>query len=188
MKNKNLKNIILAAMFLGLGLILPLLTGQIREIGNALLPMHIPVMLCGLICGWQYGLATGLIVPILRSFVFGMPVFYPTAIAMAFELGTYGFLSGFLYSHSKWKCIKALYRCLILAMLGGRVVWGIVQVILLGAGSNGFTFTAFIAGAFTNAVPGIILQLILIPAIMAALHKAKLVPFDTKKKTVCEAK
>lgn len=180
MKNNQLKNMVLAAMFLGIGLVLPFLTGQIQKIGNMLLPMHIPVLLCGLICGWQYGLTIGLLLPILRSFLFTMPPLYPTAIAMAFELATYGFVVGFLYSRSKWQCIKALYKCMITAMLAGRIVWGVVQVILLRIGDNRFTVAAFAAGAFGNAVPGIILQLILIPAIMVSLNRAKLVSFRKK--------
>ena len=86
MKNTMLKNLTLSAMFLALGLLLPLLTGQIQQIGNMLLPMHIPVFLCALICGWKYGLAVGAILPLLRCVTFGMPPLFPTAIAMALEL------------------------------------------------------------------------------------------------------
>lgn len=178
-KRKNqIVNLTLAAMFLAIGLLLPLLTGQIKQIGNMLLPMHIPVLLCGLICGWQYGLGVGFVVPLLRSAIFGMPIFFPTAVAMAFELATYGFVVGFLYFHSRWKCVIALYRCMIIAMLSGRVVWGIVQVCLLGLGENGFTFSMFITSAFIKAIPGIILQLILIPSIMIALNRTGLVRFS----------
>lgn len=180
-KNKNLLNLVLSAMFLALGLVLPFLTGQIKEIGNMLLPMHIPVMLCGLVCGWQYGLIVGAVVPIMRSALFGMPIMFPSAISMAFELATYGFVIGYLFSHAKWKCIKSLYRCLILSMICGRVVWGIVQSCLLGLGENGFTLTAFISGAFLNAVPGIILQLVLIPAVMLILGKTHLIHFKAGK-------
>ena len=95
---------------------------------------------------------------------------------MAFELATYGFAVGFLYSRSKWHCLKTLYRSLIIAMIAGRVVWGAAQVILLGIGGKAFTFAAFISGAVLNAIPGIILQLVLIPVIMVALNRAKLVP------------
>lgn len=184
MKGIKVKNLTLAAMFLAIGLILPLFTGQIPQIGNMLLPMHIPVLLCGLICGWQYGLTVGFLTPLLRSVVFGMPVFYPMAIAMAFELMTYGFVIGFLYEKSKWKCMIALYRSMIIAMLCGRVVWGIAELILLGVGKGGFTFQAFLAGAFLNAIPGIILQLILIPTIMLALNKTGLVSFGKSEKEV----
>ena len=170
-KNKNLLNIVLSAMFLSLALVLPFLTGQIKEIGNMLLPMHIPVMLCGLICGWQYGLIVGALAPIMRSFLFSMPPMYPTAIGMAFELAAYGVLIGLLFSKSKWHCIKSLYISLIISMLGGRVVWGVAQSILLGLGDSGFTLSMFISGAFLKAIPGIILQLVLIPAVMLLLKK-----------------
>lgn len=181
MKKQSLKNMVLAAMFLGLGLVLPFLTGQIKWVGNMLLPMHIPVLLCGLICGWQYGLVIGFILPVMRSMLFGMPPLYPTAVSMSFELAAYGFIIGFLYSHSRWQCVKSLYRCMIIAMLSGRIVWGIAQVLLLGLGDNGFTVHAFVSGAFLNAIPGIILQLILIPSIMVLLNRAKLVPFLNSK-------
>lgn len=174
----------LAAMFFAMGLVLPFFTGQIPQIGNMLLPMHIPVLLCGLICGWQYGLAVGFFLPFLRYFLFGMPVLFPTGIAMAFELAVYGFSAGFLYAHSRWQCVVALYRCLIAAMIAGRVVWGIVQVLLLGIGGNAFTWQMFLAGAFLNAIPGIVLQLILIPAVMAALNRTGLVRFSKQAKPV----
>ena len=181
-KKKNyIRNLTLAAMFMAIGLLLPILTGQIKQIGSMLLPMHIPVILCGLICGWQYGLGVGFILPLLRSAIFGMPILFPDAISMAFELAAYGLVVGFLYSHSRWKCVVALYRCMIIAMLSGRIVWGIVQTIILGFGENGFTFSLFITKAFLNAIPGIILQLTLIPAIMIALNKTGLVRFSNNR-------
>lgn len=186
MKN-NIKNLTLAAMFLAIGLVLPFLTGQIPQIGNMLLPMHIPVLLCGLICGWQYGGVIGFILPLLRCALFGVPVFFPNATAMAFELMTYGLVAGLLYSHSKWQCVRALYRCLIAAMLAGRLVWGLVQTIQLGISGSGFTWQMFMAGAFINAVPGIIIQLILIPAIMVALNRTGLVLFRRTQPAVVQA-
>lgn len=176
MKNK-LKKLTISAMLLALGLVLPFLTGQLQQIGNMLLPMHIPVFLCGLICGWQYGLAVGVILPIMRSLLFTMPALYPNAVAMAFELGTYGFTAGYLFANARWQCIRSLYRCLIISMISGRLVWGVAQTVLLGFGENSFTLSAFVSGAFLNAIPGIILQLILVPAIMLALDKTHLVPF-----------
>lgn len=168
-------------MFLAIGLLLPFLTGQIKQFGNMLLPMHIPVILCGLICGWQYGLGVGFVLPLLRYAMFGMPILFPTGVAMSFELATYGFVVGILYAHSRWKCVVALYRCMIIAMLLGRVVWGVVQIFLLGLGENGFTLNMFITSAFLNAIPGIILQLILIPAIMIALNRTGLVRFSNNR-------
>lgn len=180
------KKLVLSAMFIALGLVLPFLTGQIPKIGNMLLPMHLPVFLCGLICGWKYGLIVGFILPLLRSMTFGMPPLFPIAAAMAFELATYGFVSGFLYEHSRWKCIISLYRSLIAAMLAGRIVWGAVQVAFLGISGGAFTWKMFIAGALLNAIPGIIIQLVLIPAIMVALNLTGLVPFHKAKAIVAK--
>lgn len=175
---QSIKNLTLSAMFIAIGIMLPFVTGQIPQIGNMLLPMHIPIFLCGLICGWQYGAAVGFTVPVFRSMLFGMPVLFPTASAMAFELMTYGLVAGFLYAHSRWQCVVALYRSIIAAMFAGRIVWGIAQIIFLGIGRAGFTWGMFMAGAFFNAIPGIILQLILIPAVMTVLNRTGLVQFQ----------
>lgn len=179
--NETTKKLCLSAMFIALGLVLPLFTGQIPQIGSMLLPMHIPVFLCGLICGWKYGAVTGLVLPLMRSVIFGMPVLFPTATAMAFELATYGLVAGLLYGISHWQCIRALYRSILVAMIAGRAVWGVVQMILLGITGGSFTWQMFMAGAFFNAIPGIILQLILIPTVMLALNRTGLVPFRTHK-------
>lgn len=181
---KNIKNMTLSALFIALGLVLPLLTGQMKQLGNAFLPMHLPVFLCGLIVGPVYGLLVGLILPILRHFTFGMPPLYPTAISMAFELATYGFVSGYIYKVSKWKCIIALYESIIISMIVGRVVWGISQVILLGINGQAFTWQMFMAGAFLNAIPGIVFQLIFIPSFMVALHKTGLVNIYRNKRKI----
>ena len=142
----------------------------------------IPVLICGLILGWQYGLAVGFLLPLVRSVLFGMPVLYPNAIAMAFEMGTYGLVAGWLYGHAKWQCTKTLYRSLVGAMISGRVVWAFAEVILLGMTGTMFTWEMFLAGAFLNAIPGIILQLVLIPVLMVALKRAKVVPFRNRKR------
>lgn len=165
------KKLVLAAMFLSIGFVLPLLTGQIKEIGDTLLPMHIPVMLCGLICGEKYGFLIGIILPFFRSVVFGMPPIYPNAVWMAIELATYGFVIGFVYSKMNFKNTKGVYISLISAMLIGRIAWGASKAILLGVGGKTFTIAMFLVGGFADAILGIILQLILIPFIMAILNK-----------------
>lgn len=176
MKSSPTKNLVLAAMFLALGLVLPFLTGQIPQIGSMLLPMHLPVFLCGLICGWQYGGLVGFVMPLMRSALFTMPPMY-TAIAMAFELAAYGLIAGLLYSRSPWQCVVALYRSLLIAMVGGRIVWGAARLLLSGLAGQAFGWQIFFAGAFLNAIPGIVLQLILIPALMLALDRTGMVPF-----------
>ena len=175
------KNLVLPAMFLAIGLVLPFFIGQIPQIGQMLLPMHIPVMLCGLICGWQRGAVVGFVLPLLRSALFGMPAFFPNAVAMAFELLTYGLVIGLVYGLSKWKCLLSLYKALVIVMLAGRAVWGIVRWIQLGISGEAFTLQLFLAGAFTTAIPGILAQLILIPAVMLALGRTGLVPFKSGK-------
>ncbi|MBB5182764.1 ECF transporter S component [Catenisphaera adipataccumulans] len=170
MKENRVKNLALAALFLALCMILPFVTGQIPQIGQALLPMHIPVLLCGLICGKRFGGIVGFIAPLLRFVLFGMPPIYPTGLAMCFELAAYGFLIGWLFEKSSHS-LGALYRCLIMAMVGGRIVWGAAEVILLGLGHQAFTWKLFMAGAFINAIPGIVLQLVLIPLLMMTLDK-----------------
>lgn len=178
---KSVKNLTLSAIFMAIGIVLPFFTGQIPAIGNMLLPMHIPVFLCGLICGWQYGAAVGFILPLFRSFLFGAPPMFPAACAMAPELLTYGLVAGLLYNRSRWQCVLSLYRSMIIAMICGRVVWAAAQIILLGIGGNKFTWEAFAAGAFLNAIPGIVLQLVFVPAVMIALNKTGLVPFKKHK-------
>lgn len=173
------KNMVLAALFLAMGLALPFLTGQIPQIGNMLCPMHLPVLICGLICGWGYGGAVGFVLPLFRHVLFGMPPF-PNNIAMAFELATYGILSGFLYSRSKRQYIVSLYCCLIAAMVGGRIVWGCAMVVITGLAGSSFTWAMFMASAFLNAIPGIILQLVFIPALMVALDRTGMVHFRRK--------
>lgn len=172
------RKIVLSALFLALCLVLPIITGGIPTIGNMLLPMHIPVLLCGLICGWQYGLVIGFVAPLLRSVLFGMPPMYPVAIAMAFELAAYGLIIGLVYAAVHKRGIVALYGSLIAAMIGGRLVWGLAEIVLLGLAGNAFTMQAFLSGALLSAVPGIVLQLVLIPAVMVALDRTGVVRFQ----------
>ena len=162
-----------AALYLAIALVLPFLTGQIPEIGSMLAPMHIPVFLCGFVCGWPWGMAIGLVAPMLRMLLFGMPPFI-TAIAMTFELATYGFISGVLYKMLPKKA-WAIYASLIVAMIAGRIVWGVARLLIAGVMGTSFTMALFIAGALTSAVPGIILHLILIPTLVFAMQRAGLV-------------
>ncbi|MBO5261941.1 MAG: ECF transporter S component [Clostridia bacterium] len=171
MRKINLKRLTLASVLLALGMVLPLLTGQIKEIGDSLLPMHLAIMLCGLICGWKYGAVTGAVLPFLRSIVFGMPKPYPNAVWMSLELCTYGFVIGLLYSLSSKKPLWYLYPCLLASMVSGRIVWGIAKAVLLGIDSIPFTMEMFITGGIIDALPGIALQLILIPVIIAVYNR-----------------
>ncbi len=171
MKNTRLRKLILSAMFLAIGMVLPMLTMQIKEIGDSLLPMHLPVMLCGLLCGPFFGGFIGLILPFLRSVTFGMPPLYPNAVWMALELAAYGAVIGLVYLLFKKKNTLAVYVSLITAMIAGRIVWGIAKAVLMGLGGKPFTFLMFITGGFADAFPGIIIQLVLIPVIMKIVDK-----------------
>ncbi len=164
--------LVLSALFLALGFLLPYLTGQIPEIGSMLSPMHIPALLCGFICGWPWGLVVGFVMPLLRSFILGMPPLWPVAMAMAFEMAAYGAAAGLLYKALGRRPV-AVYAALVLAMLLGRAVWGLAMYVMVGPG---FTWPAFVAGAFAKAWPGILLHIVLIPPILLALERAKLIP------------
>lgn len=173
MSKKSTLKIVYAAVCLALAMVLPFLTGQIQQIGNALCPMHIPVFLCGFLCGWPYGALVGFIAPLLRFVLFGMPVLMPMGVSMAFELATYGLVSGLFYQKLPKRGIN-IYLSLIVAMLVGRAVWGVVRFVLASVLEAEFPMSAFVAGAFTGAIPGIIIQIILIPVIVLALKKAGL--------------
>ena len=171
-KKKSIIKMVLAAFFLALAYVMPFLTGQIPEIGSMLCPMHIPVLLCGFICGWPWGLAVGLIAPLLRSLTLGMPPLFPTAVCMTFELATYGAVAGLMHKLLPRKK-PYIYASLLIAMLVGRLVRGISMFACMGINGGSFTFAAFIAGAFTNAIPGIILQIVLIPILVMLLDSPK---------------
>lgn len=178
MKKNHVFKLVLSAMFLALGIVLPQIVKAIpiQNVGSVLLPMHIPVLLCGFVCGCQYGFIVGALTPILCSTFFSMPPLFPTAVSMAFELATYGFVAGILYvllNKSVRNKLLSIYITLIASMIAGRIVMGIVNTILLAKGKYGFD--AFIAGAFVTALPGIIIQLIVIPVILVAFRKAKLI-------------
>lgn len=180
MNNQRKSNVLLlvtSAICLALCMVLPFLTGQIQQIGNMLCPMHIPVLLCGFLCGPAYAAAVGAVAPLLRFMLFGMPKLFPTGVAMCAELAAYGFLAGALSARLP-KRPASVYIALIGAMIGGRIFWGVVMALLMGASGGAFTLSAFVAGAFINAVPGIILHIVLIPVIVLALERA--VPFMKK--------
>ena len=164
-KHNEILRMVLAALCLALAYVMPFLTGQIPEIGSMLCPMHIPVLLCGFICGWPWGLAVGLIAPLFRSFTIGMPPLYPTALCMSLELAVYGAVSGWLHRRLPRKK-PYIYLSLLVAMLAGRLVWGGAMCVCLGIDGGQFTMAAFLAGAVVNAVPGIIAQIVLIPVLV----------------------
>lgn len=165
------KKLVLSALFLAIGIVLPFFTGQVPVIGNMLLPMHIPVLLCGFVCGWKYGLIVGGILPLLRSFWFGMPVLFPNATGMAVELAIYGLTTGLL-GRRFGRSLKGIYLSLVSAMILGRIGWGVTSVILFSLMGSKFTGQLFLMQGFANAIPGIVIQLVLIPMIVRRLPAA----------------
>lgn len=172
MKTHNqIVKMVLSALFLALAYVLPFLTGQIPEVSSKLCPMHLPVLLCGFLCGWPWGLAVGAIAPIFRSLTLGMPTLFPAALCMALELATYGAVAGLLHRLLPKKK-PYIYCSLLIAMIAGRLVWGGAMLICLG-GIEAFPLSAFLAGALTNAIPGIVLQLVLVPILVMVLESPK---------------
>ena len=174
MKNhENLLKMIFSALFLALAYVLPFLTGQIPEIGAMLCPMHIPVLICGFICGWSWGLTVGFTAPLLRALTLGMPPLFPTALCMALELAVYGTVAAVMHGLLPKKK-PYIYCSLLVAMIAGRIVWGLAMLLCLGATGGSFTLSAFITGAITTAIPGIIVQIILVPVIVMLIDTPKL--------------
>ena len=171
MKKNHIIRLSLSAMLLALGLVLPFLTGQIPEIGSMLLPMHLPALICGFVCGWQWGIAVGFVLPIMRSLIFGMPPMIPTALGMAFELAAYGAAAGLLYRMLKVRGCTLI--SLVGAMLIGRVVWGAASYVIYQAlMGKTFALSMFWMSGFVNAWPGMVLQLIVVPLVVKALERA----------------
>ena len=134
-----LRHLVYAAVCLALCMLLPFLTGQIPQIGSALSPMHIPVLLAGFLCGPWWAMAVGFVAPMLRHVWLGMPPLI-TAIAMSFELAAYGLFSGLLYRLLPKKTVN-IYVSLIGAMILGRIVWGITMVVISGVSGSASFFT-----------------------------------------------
>ncbi|NLY42781.1 MAG: ECF transporter S component [Clostridiaceae bacterium] len=156
-------------MFLALGVLITYTFHLTGIAAKALLPMHIPVLLCGFIVGPQYGLIVGFLTPLLNSLLTGMPQIYPSGISMSLELATYGLVSGWMYKVRN----KNIMISLIVSMLSGRIVLGIANYILLGFSGKQYLFQAFLMSAFVNVIWGIAIQLIIIPLVVKAVEKQR---------------
>lgn len=169
----NTKRLILSGLCIALGIVLPVAFHSVANAGSIFLPMHIPVLLCGLVCGWPYGLACGVITPLLSSVITGMP---PLAYlpSMLCELAVYGFASGLLMRYVKTgKLLADLYVSLAGAMLLGRLVFGLLNALIFRAGD--YSVAMWTTAAFVTALPGILIQLAVIPVLVLALKKSKLI-------------
>ena len=173
-KMTTVKKSIICAVSIALCVVLPMAFHAVQNAGSIFLPMHIPVLLCGLICGWPFGLMCGLVGPLLSSVFTGMP---PMAYlpSMMVELAVFGLATGLLMKYVKTgKLFADLYISLVGAMLAGRIVGGIARALIFARGS--YSMAAWTAGYFVTALPGIIIQLALIPVIYFALEKARIIP------------
>ena len=168
-----LLKMVLSALFLALAYVMPFLTGQVPEIGSKLCPLHIPVLLCGFVCGPIWGAVVGFVAPLFRALTLGVPVLFPKAVCMAFELAAYGAVTGLMHRLLPRKKTY-IYLSLLTAMVVGRLIWGAAMYVCMGIKGGAFTLAAFVAGAFTNAIPGIIVQIVLIPILVMILDNPKM--------------
>lgn len=173
MKTTNVRKLVFGAVCVALCLVLPMAFHSIPNAGQVILPMHIPVLLCGLICGWPYGGICGLVGPFLSSVVTGMP---PAAMlpSMMVECAVYGFTSGLLMKYVRTgKPTADLYISLVSAMAAGRVVAGFAKAWIFTPGISPF---AWVTTSLVTGVPGIVLQLVMMPLVVTALTRARLIP------------
>lgn len=170
-----LRKLAVTAVCMALCVVLPLTVHAIPNSGVLLSPMHLPVLLCGLVCGWQYGFLCGLAGPLLSCMITGMPPTGPILYGMLVELPVYGFVSGILMQLIRTgKLLPDLYLSLISAMLAGRIAGGIAKALFFSSGS--YTLRLWASAYFLSGLPGILLQLLLLPALYLALRKARLLP------------
>ncbi len=179
-RHVHLYKLTITALLLAAGMYLPFLLGQVEVLGQTISPLHIPVLLCGLTCGWGWGMVLGMVLPILRSLIFIMPPM-ATAIPMAFELGVYGLVSGimyplFVYMLKKENHLPAVLYAMLTAMLSGRIIGGIAKACMMGFQGNAYTFQTFVTAYFVSTAVGALIHLIVVPAITMALEKARLSP------------
>ncbi len=176
MKHLQIKKLVISAMMLALCLLLPFLTGQLREIGRMLSPMHIPVLICGFLCGPVWGFAVGLCAAPLRSMLFAMPA-VPECFFMAAELAVYGLMSGIFYRVFPKK-LPFYYISLLISMISGRIIYGALHFLVAGITGEPYLFKTLLSVTVLGAIPGIILQLILIPLILEGLKRAGQLPLE----------
>lgn len=187
-RNKNLYSMVITAMLLGIGMLVPYLTGRVPEIGKFFSPIHIPVLICALTCGWKWAAGLGIALPLVNSAVSLMPRFPDRAVPMVFELMAYGLAAGLIYAaflrrrgrenHWPWLVIS-LFIAMVLGRLAGGAAKGILFTFILPDQAS-YTVSAFfamlLADYFVGTAVGAAIHLILIPPVVLALERAKLSP------------
>lgn len=174
-KMSSVKRSSICAMCIALCYVLPLAFHALAA-GSMLSPMHIPVLLCGIICGPGYGAFCGIAGPVLSSVLSGMPT-ATGLISMVPELLTYGLVCGLLMKIVRTKqLISDLYISMIPAMIAGRLAGGIADALFYLGTTGEYSITMFVSSYFVGSLPGIIAQLILVPALVLTLEKARAIP------------
>ena len=173
MQTNPVKKLVFTAVCVALCLVLPMAFHAIPNAGQVMLPMHIPVLLCGMICGWPFGAVCGLLGPFLSSVITAMP---PAAMlpSMMVECAVYGFASGLLMKYVRTgKTGVDLYISLISAMTVGRIAAGFAKAWIFTPGVSPF---AWVTTSLVTGIPGIVLQLAVLPLVVTALTRARLIP------------
>lgn len=171
-----------AAVCVALAIVLPKLTGGVQLLGQSISPMHIPALLCGLTCGWQWGLGAGFLMPVLAAAT-GMPP-WPVAWPMAFECAAYGLFTGLLYpmllKKTRMPSLVCMLTAMVISMILGRLVGGAAKALLLTLGlissQSPFTFAAFLTSYFAATAVGAVVHLLLVPSVVTVLEQARLSP------------
>ena len=179
----NLRKTVVTAMLIALCVVLPIAFHSIPGAGRILLPMHIPVLLAGLVCGWKFGLIAGIVGPLLSSLITGMPPMGIVQVMMV-ELGTYGLVAGLMTQivHTRRASID-LYASLIVALLVGRVVAGFAQIFFFFGGAYvdgiwtySYTWGLWVSSYFITSLPGLVIQLAFLPSVVMALERERVIP------------
>ncbi len=179
--SKHIKDIVIASLFIALGIVLPFLTGSNQQLGSVFLLMHIPTLIAGLVLGFKYGFLVGLITPFLRSILVGMPPLFPIAITMMFELASYGLFIGLAYKLLPKRPLF-VYVSLSISLILGRVIWGLAAKIFYGLAGMTFTFDKFITAGFVTSLPGITIQIVLVPLLFISLKRTQVFNINNEEK------
>ena len=171
----NVKKICICALCVALCYVLPQ-AFHILPLGTALSPMHLPVLLCGLVCGWPYGLVCGLLGPVISYLLSAMPP-VPVLIPMVPELGVYGLAAGLGMKFIRTgRTLLDIYLSLLPALVLGRVAGGVTQALLYLSRTESYTIALWAGSYVVGTLPAVVLQLVLLPALVWGLMRAGLIP------------
>lgn len=168
------KRLVIAGLFLAIGVLIPSIFHTVGIAGTVFLPMHIPVLLGGFLLPPHLALILGMVTPLLNSMVTGMPQLFPIGLIMIFELGFYGFIASILYRKLRMPSILSL----IFSMFVGRIVAGLIVFILATFFQVQMDPILYIIGGASTGLPGIIIQLVLVPTLIHSIVKYTTIDLD----------